>query len=123
MLFFPLLERRSKQPLQRSAHSRPPLHRCVAFLLAVGSKWATVCEEIPPGSKTHRTKHRVGNQNKTEILWFRCEMKTLFWQMRHFQTLERVDGYFLQCCHPRLDGLGALTGTIYIELAPRCYLL
>lgn len=41
-----------------------------------------------------------------------------------------VCGYFLQCCHPRLEGageagvvVGALTGTIYIELAPRCYLL
>lgn len=109
--------------LEWSAHFRPPFDWFVGFLMAVGSKCAAVCEEIPRGINTRCIKQRVGNQNKIETLLFRCKIKILFGQMRDFQTLEHSGGYFLQCCHPRLDGLGALTGTIYIELAPRCYLL
>lgn len=109
MLFLPLLERRGTQsaalwtdPLISDLHST----HLSDFLMAVGSKCARVCGETPRGIDARYTKQRVGNQNKIETLLFRCKIKILFGQMRDFQTLEHIAGYFLQCCHPRLDGLG-----------------
>lgn len=73
--------------IEWSAHFRPPLGWFVGFLMAVGSKCARVCEEIPQGINTRCIKRRVGNENKIETLLFRCKIKILFWQMRDFQTL------------------------------------
>lgn len=63
--------------LEWSAHFRPPLDWFVGFLVAVDSKCARVCEAIPQGINTRRSKQRVDNQNKIETLLFRCKIKTI----------------------------------------------